>query len=79
MTTTELTIEQQAIVDDLNGLVGARVVQVAAVLGSDSVYAETWPVLIFETPSGEHIQVEVSRDAEGNGPGHLFIGAVADE
>lgn len=42
----------------------------------DGVYFEVWPVLIFTKPDGTTIQVEVSRDPEGNGPGHLFIEGV---
>ena len=33
---------------------------------------EFWPILTF-TKNGETLTVQVSRDPEGNGSGHLFI------
>lgn len=38
---------------------------------------ESWPVLIVRMADGTRRQVEVSRDPEGNGPGHLFIEEVS--
>lgn len=34
----------------------------------------SWPIFAVEK-DGVRLQVEVSSDPEGNGPGHLFIGA----
>jgi hypothetical protein len=59
----------------LDELVGAKVVNVAAVKddSDDWGWPEVWPVLVFEKPDGTLLQVEVSCDPEGNGPGHLFV------
>lgn len=53
-------------------LVGAYVKHVVLVREEDG---ETVPVLIMQTSDGKELQVEVWRDPEGNGAGHLDIGA----
>lgn len=58
--------------EELNELVGATITQ-AEVVASDG---DNWPVLILAHPSGKIIQIEVSRDGEGNGPGYLFMSEV---
>jgi len=54
--------------EDLSILRGAMIVGVttAEVLGDE------WTVLVVQTVR-EKFTVAVSRDAEGNGPGHLFV------
>lgn len=58
----------------LSELMGATVVNVAALTDDSEGWTEVWPVLLLQKPDGTLLQVEVSRDPEGNGPGHLFIG-----
>lgn len=60
------------ITEEISKLKGATVVAVAAVADDES-YGEVWPILQLRTPTGEILQVEVSADPEGNGPGFLFI------
>lgn len=36
--------------------------------GSDA----NWPVLIVELADGSRTEIQISQDAEGNGPGFLF-------
>ena len=52
-------------------LQGARIVETAASIDPDD--GSVWPSFTVETPAGLVFDVQVSRDAEGNGPGHLFI------
>ena len=54
----------------LDQLVGGKVVAI----GSREDELGVWPVLNVEMPGGKLLVIEVSRDAEGNGPGHMFIG-----
>jgi len=60
----------------LSGLVGATVVQVEA---ADDGEGGFWPVIIVQDKNGNVIQLEASADEEGNGPGHIFIGALKGE
>ena len=54
------------------------VIAIAAVIdNSDEEWPEVWPVLNLLLPNGETLEVTVSSDEEGNGPGHLFIDAVS--
>lgn len=57
-------------------LEGAVVTATGAVVDTSSDWPAVWQVLQFRTTDGRTLQVEVSRDAEGNGPGHLLIGEV---
>lgn len=66
-------LEAAYITEYLTTLVGCTVVHVQAFTETDAVFTEVWPVLVLEKPDGTLLQVEVSRDPEGNGPGHLFI------
>jgi hypothetical protein len=54
-------------------LVGATIEQ--CVIEPDTVrYGEDgWPTFLVRTRDGKCLQLEVSQDAEGNGPGFLFI------
>ena len=38
----------------------------------DDDILEEWPVLLIETVDGKMLEVTISRDPEGNGPGFLF-------
>ena len=38
---------------------------------ADPLYAEVWPLIIFEK-NGQEYRCEISRDEEGNGPGFMF-------
>lgn len=62
--------------DYLSGLVGGTIVQVEA---ADDGDGGIWPVLIVQDKEGNIIQLEASQDAEGNGPGHIFIGLLKGE
>lgn len=57
---------------DLKDLIGATIMQAETV----SSYGEDWPVLVAVRPDGKIIQIEISRDSEGNGPGCLFVSEV---
>ena len=58
--------------EELNELVGATIMRAEIV---DS-YGDEWPVLVLAHPSGKMIQIEISRDYEGNGPGCLLMNEV---
>jgi len=62
--------------DLLSGLVGATVIQID---GSADEEGDVWPILVFQDKHGNVIQAEISSDAEGNGPGHIFLGALKGE
>jgi hypothetical protein len=65
---------QQAYVEkELKKLIGGKVIAVGAVLEDDLGWPEVWPVFHLLLPNGEKLAITVSRDEEGNGPGHLFI------
>lgn len=80
---TDKYVEREAafITDYLTTLVDAKVVRIAAVTddSDDWMLPDVWPVLVFEKPDGTLLQVDVSRDPEGNGPGHLFITDITDK
>lgn len=69
-----IALEMEFITKEFAPLIGGTIV---AVGGAPSVddwgRAEVWPVLIVTQPDGTTIQVEVSADPEGNGPGFLFL------
>jgi hypothetical protein len=53
-------------------LIGLTCVGVDARTDSEG---DCWPVIIFKLPEkdgGGEVEIEVSRDEEGNGPGFLF-------
>jgi len=57
-------------------LIGATVVGIKMNLEenpypADPLFAEVWPVIIFEK-DGQEYRCELSRDEEGNGPGFMF-------
>jgi len=39
--------------------------------GGDPLFAQVWPMIIFEK-DGQEYRCELSRDEEGNGPGYMF-------
>jgi hypothetical protein len=53
------------------GLVGWKCTGVAVKV-EDEFGFEAWPVLYFSKGREPQRRIEVSRDEEGNGPGHLF-------
>jgi CYTH domain-containing protein len=73
---SSIDTEKQWIKDLLSGLVGATVVQIDAATNEDG---EVWPILVFQDKNDNIIQAEISMDAEGNGPGHIFLGALKGE
>lgn len=73
MNTELIDREVNYITNYLDELVGATVVHAAAFVDTEEGWPEVWPVLVLRKPDGTLLQVEVSRDPEGNGPGHLFI------
>jgi hypothetical protein len=77
----ERTKSQQAYVQkELEKLINGKIVAIGAVVdeefGDDFGWPEVWPVLHVLLPDGTKLEVSVSQDEEGNGPGHLFIGAI---
>lgn len=73
MKTEHVEKEAAYITEYLTDLVGCKVVHVQAFTDTDMGWPEVWPILVLQKPDGTLLQVEVSRDPEGNGPGHLFI------
>ena len=53
-------------------LIGGRITRIDPARGA---YGEVWVTLRVEFEDRPALLVEVSSDPEGNGPGHLFIGA----
>jgi hypothetical protein len=68
--------QQEAVQKSLDGLIGGVIVAVGAVVEDGFGWPEVWPVLHVILADGTKLEVAVSQDAEGNGPGHLFIGAI---
>ena len=59
-------------------LVGGKITKISVKEDADGL----WPVLHVTLPDGHDIEVEVSKDEEGNGPGFLFglpLAPVEDE
>ena len=52
-------------------LIGAKIIQFELV--EDEYALDPFPVYIVKLEDGTHMQVDVSRDEEGNGGGFLFI------
>lgn len=63
----------------LRPLVGATVVAVDCQTVDMGGYKEAWPCIILRTPKGRILQVDVSRDPEGNGPGFCFINDTTEQ
>ena len=53
-------------------LEGATVERVEVKREDEFGYVELWPVLHVRTAKGEALELELSQDEEGNGPGFLF-------
>ena len=53
-------------------LVGAKITNFQMVKGPDD--DAPYPTYWVDAPNGDKLKLEISRDAEGNGPGFLFIG-----
>ncbi|GAG51682.1 unnamed protein product [marine sediment metagenome] len=53
-------------------LEGATIKSAGLQMLPDDDTLEEWPVLIVKTVDGARLEITVSRDAEGNGPGFLF-------
>lgn len=73
-TKTDLVEGQKKYVEDyLKPLVGGSVIAYGAVENDEFGFPEVWPVLRIQLPNGKVVDLVVSRDEEGNGPGHLFV------
>ena len=58
----------------LDLLKGGVITNVGVAISDDNFGFEAWPALQVTTADGSRvIQIEVSRDPEGNGPGHLYL------
>lgn len=72
--------QQAYVLGELKKLEGGKIVAIGAVVdeefADDFGWPEVWPVLHVLLPNGTKLEVSVSQDEEGNGPGHLFIGAI---
>jgi hypothetical protein len=73
MTLTQQDQYTQAMNDHVGVLMGATVVKCTVVPLDDEWPDELWTVLHLRTADGMTLEVAVSQDEEGNGPGHLFI------
>lgn len=58
------------VIEKLRGLIGSTIVHIDAV-ESDG---QAWPVFVVENMRSQTFQLEIASDAEGNGPGHVFVG-----
>ncbi len=67
------TAEAKFIKNQLSVLIGGTITQVETQIDESEGWPEVWPFFIVKTADGKYLQVQVSRDPEGNGPGHLFI------
>lgn len=63
------------IVDQLSGLIGCVIVQIEE-YNNDG---QNWPIIIVKNADNQIFQMEISCDAEGNGPGHIFLGLLSGE
>lgn len=57
----------------LEPLVGGSITAIGAIVEDDFGFPEVWQVLRVKLADGKVVDLVVSRDPEGNGPGHLFI------
>lgn len=54
-------------------LIGATIIDFAMIQDdNDDAWAEVWPCFRVKLASGEIVQIEISQDEEGNGPGWIF-------
>jgi len=67
---------KKKITDTLSGLIGGTIVQVEA---AEDELGALWPVIIIQDVQDNIIQIEASRDTEGNGPGHIFVGLLSGD
>ena len=51
-------------------LVGARILDFKMAVDPDE--GDYWPTFLVKLASGEQIEIEISQDEEGNGPGFIF-------
>lgn len=66
---------KEAVLKNQSQLVGGTITAVDAVVEDDYGWPIVWPVLKVTFPDGTKLDVVISADEEGNGAGHLFIGA----
>lgn len=57
-------------------LVGARIVRFSVGVQQEGRWTEYWPTLTVRLPNGREMDLEVSADDEGNGPGALFFNGI---
>jgi hypothetical protein len=74
-TDNRVTDHKKALLKNLSQLVGGTITAVDAVVEDDFGFPLVWPVLKVTFPNGTKLDVVISTDEEGNGAGHLFIGA----
>ncbi len=61
----------EALREDLKSLKGGKIIATEVYVDDEGA----WPVLKVKFPRDPEVYVlEISRDHEGNGPGHIFIG-----
>lgn len=72
---SRVTHQKEAALKNLSQLVGGTITAVDAVVEDDFGFPLVWPVLKVTFPNGTKLDVVISTDEEGNGAGHLFIGA----
>lgn len=65
-----MTVDQQKFWAKYYGTLIGATVQSVQIREDDE--GQFWPVIKFHHPEVGNIEVEVSRDEEGNGPGFLF-------
>lgn len=65
--------DKKYVQDYLAPLVGGTIIAYGAVVEDDLGWPEVWPVLRVKLKNGKTVELVVSQDPEGNGPGHLFV------
>ena len=63
---------------ELMPLLSGKIIAVEMVREDESGWSEWWPTIIVRQKDGMELQIVVSQDEEGNGPGHLFIEPAGD-
>jgi hypothetical protein len=53
-------------------LVGATILAFKMAYDKDSEGGEYWPTFLVKLADGQTLEIEISQDEEGNGPGFIF-------
>jgi len=76
---SNIDVNIQMVKDQLSGLVGCTIVQVDASSATETGTDAVWPVILVKDANDNLFQLEIACDAEGNGPGHIFLGLISGQ